>query len=167
VPGGERPSVSGVLREADQQQRDGGDADHSQMRTNDVEVRDLRGRQPARYVAHQRDAVRAEVEQTADDEDERAGDDRRREPQADNDDERRQPNGESRPVELAEPADPRAELAPGVDPLGGRAGQLRQLADHDVDRGSGEKPRDDSLRDLSSARGKPRSNKSSSGGLLP
>ena len=63
VPGGEGARVAGGLREADQQQRDRGDADLREVLADDVEVRQLRRRQPARHVADERDPVRAEVEQ--------------------------------------------------------------------------------------------------------
>ena len=63
VAGGERPRVSGVLGEADQQQRDGGDADHPEMPRTTCDVRGLRRRQPAGYLADQRHAVVTEVEQ--------------------------------------------------------------------------------------------------------
>ena len=43
--------------------------------------------------------------------------------------------------------DPRPELPPRAVAVGGGAGQLRQLADHDVDRGAGQEPGDDGLRE--------------------
>ena len=52
--------------------------------------------------------------------------------------ERQQPDEERRPADVAEPAEPRGELLPDVVAGVRRAGQLRQLADDDVDRGSGE-----------------------------
>ena len=62
VSRGERAGVAGGLREPDQQQRDGRDDDRPLV-ADEVEVGQLRGRQAARHVADERDAVRAEVEQ--------------------------------------------------------------------------------------------------------
>jgi hypothetical protein len=92
--------------------------------------------------------VRAEVEQVrreepGDDEHERARHARCEEAQPQDQPERRKTDEQRRPAHIAEPAEPRCELAPGGVAGARRAGQLRQLADHDVHRRSGEEPRDD------------------------
>ena len=116
------------------------------------EVGHLRGGKPARHVADQRDPVCAEVEQVrgeqaARHQHERAGHRRRQAAQAEDHRERGDADEHRRPVHVAERAQPRPELAPGVVTLRGRAGELRQLADDHVDGGSGEEPRDDRLRE--------------------
>ncbi len=50
------------------------------------------------------------------------------------------------PVHVAERLEPRPELAPGAVAARGRASELRQLADHDVDGGAREESRDHRLR---------------------
>src|SRR3954454_22088285 len=99
-------------------------------------------------MTDERDSMVAEVEQpgrekAGDDEDERTGRARREEPQPQNQSERQQTDEERRPADLPEAPDPRGQLLPGVVSGGGRAGQLRQLADDDVDGCAGEEPRDD------------------------
>src|SRR5436853_1267736 len=102
-------------------------------------------------MSDERDAVAAEVEeprreQPRDDEYERTRNARREEAKAEDEAERNQSDEQRRPVDAAEPADPRTELAPRV--LAGRLRprQLRQLADHDIDRGAGEEPGHDRAR---------------------
>ena len=100
-------------------------------------------RQAAWHGADQRDAVRAEVEQdradqAADYEHERAGHLRKPETEPEDDGKRNEPDQERRRAETAEAARPRCELLPGVHAVGGGARELGQLADDDVDRGTGE-----------------------------
>ena len=82
MAGGERACVSRGLREADQQQRERGDADRRGVVREDGGIGQRRRGQAARDVADERDAVSAEVqqrgrEQSADHEHQCAGDGRR------------------------------------------------------------------------------------------
>ena len=63
-----------------------------------------------------------------------------REPEPEDDGQRDPPDHQRRPAEVAEATDPRRELLPRVHAIGGRPGELGQLADHDVDRGAGQEP---------------------------
>ena len=78
-------------------------ADRRGVVADEREVRDLGGREPARHLADQRDAVRAEIEQRrgeqpARDEDERAGHRRRHPPQPEDHGERADADQQRRPV---------------------------------------------------------------------
>ena len=57
------------------------------------------------------------------------------------------PDEHRRAVHVAERADPRAELAPRVVPVRVGSGDLGQLADHHVDGGARQEPRDHGLRE--------------------
>ena len=81
----------------------------------------------------------------ADHEHERARHRGREEAQAEDHRQRQHADEQRRPVHVAERADPGPELPPRVVPLGVGPGQLRQLADHDVDGGAGEEAGDDGL----------------------
>jgi hypothetical protein len=100
----------------------------------------------------ERDPVRAEVEgvrndQAADDEDERSGNRGRREAQPEDHDQRPHADCNRRPVHVAERLKPRRELAPRTVARRRRPGELRQLADHDVDGSAGEEAGDHRLRE--------------------
>ena len=143
--------VARRLREPDQQQREGGDADRRVVLGDHVQVGQQRRGQPARHVPDQRDAVRAQVEQVrrqqaSRDEHERARDRRRRAPQAEDHRERDAADEHGRPVRVAQRGQPRRELAPRAVAFGRRAGELGQLPDHDVDGRAGEEARDHRLR---------------------
>ena len=83
---------------------------------------------------------RTEADQAADDEHERARDLRKRETEPEDDGKGDEPDQQRRRAEIAQAADPRRELLPGVHAVGGGPGELGQLADDDVDRGAGEEP---------------------------
>ena len=138
----ERPGVAGRLREADQQQRRPrrrGSSRSGRWKTSSagsVGAGRPRGTWPTSATPCAPRSKSARREQAADDEHERARHARREEAQAEDHRERDQPDEQRRPADVAERPDPRGELPPGVVAVGRRAGQLRQLADDDVDRGS-------------------------------
>jgi len=106
--------------------------------------------QTARNLADERHAVVAEIEERrgehpARHEDERAGDGGRHPSQAEDDGQRADADEHRRRVHVGERPYPRRGLAPCAVALGRRAGELRQLADDDVDGGSGEEARDHRL----------------------
>ena len=152
VARGERARVAGGLREADQQQRRRRDARSSRSGPGRASRSGSSGAgKPARHVADERDAVRAEVEQrrgdqAADDQHERARNRRRQESQRQDHAERDRARRAASSSGRRRAPEPGSELAPGVVAFGGRAGQLRQLADHHVDRGAREEAGDHRLR---------------------
>ena len=152
VPGREYPSIAGGLREPDQQQRNRSDRDLREVVREQIERRELRGRQPARHGPHERHAVRAEIEhvrreQAADDEHQRSGNLRRRETQPEDHRKRDDADDERRPMDVAQAADPRRQLPPRRVALGGRSRQLRELTDDDLNRSTRQEAGHDRLRE--------------------
>ncbi len=95
--------------------------------------------------------MRAKVERDRGDE---AADDEHKSPghlgcnesQAQDDREGDAADQQRRPVGIAQAPDPRGEFLPRVDAIGGRPGELGQLADDDVDGRAGQEPGHDGLR---------------------
>jgi hypothetical protein len=65
MPSRESSSVACGLREPDQEQGNRCDGNLPDVSCEQIERRDLWGRQPARHRAYERDPVRAEIEQVA------------------------------------------------------------------------------------------------------
>ena len=146
VARGERPRVAGGLGEADQEQRGRRDHDRRVVVLDDRAsgssgAGSPRGTSPTSATPCAPRSNSHDASRPADDEHERAGNRgaANRSPRitasATTADEQR------RPVDVAERPEPCPELAPRVVALRRRPGQLRQLADHHVDGGTGEEAR--------------------------
>ena len=146
MPCGEGAGIARGLREADHHERDRGQRDRRDVVDEQRGIGHDHRRQPARHVADERHAPVRQVqqpgrEQPADDQDERARDPGGDAAQTEHGHERDHTDHRRRGVQLCERAEPRHELLRrGVAGRTG-AGDLRQLADHDVDRGTEQEPR--------------------------
>ena len=152
VPGRKRPGVARGLREADQQQRRRRDPDHRQVVADDVEVGKL-GRREARAGRLRRARRRGRQVEEADASSPPTTSTSapgiagaaKRSP-------RITASATTPTSSVAQWMSPSVrshdpELPPGAVAVGGRSGQLRQLADDDVDRGAGEEAGHDRLRE--------------------
>ena len=152
MPGCERPGIARRLREADEEQREGSDADGRVVILDDRGVGELGSGKPAGHGADERDSVRTEIEQPggeqpAGHQHEGARNGRRHETQAENHGKRDRADDDGRPVHVAERLEPSRKLAPGAVSLGGGSGQLRQLSDDHVDGGAGQESGDHRARE--------------------